>query len=247
MTSASAQSKYYSLALWAMVLILALSNGLLLRQNLQLRSVLKKFEPDQLKPGDQLESFSAPGLNGETVTIDFAHRGPRRVLMFLSPNCPYCREQFSYWKKLIDIAPAKGFQVLAVAMNSQDRANLAAYLNSMGCRNTLTVALIPEEVRQKYKFSITPTTLVISSDGKADAVWTGLLKPPLRGERQVPQFEIFNEYADENNCRGGPPWPPVVRNRLSASTGGHRGPPLQLLLQCSRILRQGPRNAEGVR
>ncbi len=176
----SVQSKYYSLALWGMIVILAVSNGLLLRQNLQLRNLLKKFEPDQLKPGDRLESFSAVDLNGETVAMDFASGGPRRVLMFLSPNCPYCREQFSYWKKVIDLAPAKGFQVVAVAMNSEDRSKLAAYLNSMGCptgSNTFRVALIPEEVRQKYKLSITPTTLVISSDGKADAVWNGLLKP----------------------------------------------------------------------
>ena len=65
-------------------------------------------------------------------------------------------------------------------MNSEDRSQLAAYLNSMGCptdSKTFSVAPIPEEVRQKYKFSITPTTLVVSGDGKADAVWSGLLKP----------------------------------------------------------------------
>jgi peroxiredoxin len=177
----SSGSKYYGLALWSMVVILAVSNGLLLRQNLQLRNLLQKFEPDQLKPGDKLESFSASGLNGENVSVDFASGGPKRVLMFLSPNCPYCREQFSYWKKIIDLAPVKGFQVVAVAMNSEDRSKLAAYLSSMGCptdSKTFSVALIPEEVRQKYKFTITPTTLVISSEGKADAVWTGLLKPP---------------------------------------------------------------------
>ena len=80
-----------------------------------------------------------------------------------------------------NMAPVKGFQVVAVAMNSEDRSKLAAYLNSMGCptaSKTFSVALIPEEVRQKYKFSITPTTLIISSDGKADAVWNGVLKPP---------------------------------------------------------------------
>ena len=180
MSSASIQPRYYSLALWGMVIILAVSNSLLLRQNLQLRNLLKKFEPDQLKPGDKLESFSASGLNDERIVIDFASGGPRRVLLFLSPNCPYCREQFPYWKKLIDMAPSRDFQVVAVAMNSEDRSKLTAYLNSMGCPSeskSFSVALIPEEVRQQYKFSITPTTLVVSSDGKADAVWTGLLKP----------------------------------------------------------------------
>src|SRR6185369_4674705 len=33
----------------------------------------------------------------------------------------------------------------------------------------------------------------------------------------------------ENNCRGGPPWPPVFsKTRISRKTGGHGGPPLQL-------------------
>lgn len=174
------QRKYYGLALGGMVVILAVSNVLLLRQNLQLRNLLKKFEPDRLKAGDKLEAFSALGLHGETIAINFANDAPRRVLLFLSSDCPYCRNQFGYWKRIIDEAPVKGFQVVAVAMNSEDRSKLAAYLNSMGCptdSNTFRVALITEEVRQKYKFSITPTTLVISGDGKADAVWSGLLKP----------------------------------------------------------------------
>lgn len=175
------QRRYYGLALGVMVVVLAVSNVLLLRQNLQLRNLLKKFEPDRLKAGDKLESFSALGLHGENIAINFAGDAPRRVLLFLSSDCPYCRDQFGYWKRIIDMAPVKGFQVVAVAMNSEDRSKLAAYLNSMGCppdSKSFSVALIPEEVRQKYKFIITPTTLVISNDGKADAVWNGVLKPP---------------------------------------------------------------------
>ena len=178
--SGRAQNRYYALALWAMVFMLALSNGLLLRQNLQLRSALKKFEPGRLKVGDKVEPFSAQGLQGERIAIDFANDAPRRVFMFLSPDCPYCREQFSYWKQIIEMAPGKGFQVVALAMNSEDKAKLAGYLNSMGCSTTsktFSVALIPEEVREKYKFNITPTTLIVSSDGKADAVWNGVLQP----------------------------------------------------------------------
>ena len=174
------RTKYYGLALWAMVLILAVSNVLLLRQNLQLRDLLQKFEPERLNAGDRLEPFSALDLRGENIAINFANDAPRRVLLFLSSDCPYCREQFGYWKRIIDVAPVKGFQVVAVAMNSEDRSKLAAYLNSMGCPTEskgFSVALIPEEVRRKYKFSITPTTLVVSSDGKADAVWNGILKP----------------------------------------------------------------------
>jgi len=180
MRTGDSQNKHYGLALWGMVIMLVVSNGFLLRQNLQLRSLLKKFEPDRLKAGDKLESFTALGLHGENIAVNFTSNAPRRVLLFLSSDCPYCRDQFGYWKRVIDMAPLKGFQVVAVAMNSEDRSKLAAYLNSMGCptdSESFRVALIPEEVRQKYKFSMTPTTLVISSDGKADAVWNGMLKP----------------------------------------------------------------------
>jgi hypothetical protein len=69
MSTGNTQTKYYGLALWAMVIILAVSNGFLLRQNLQLRNLLKKFEPDRLKAGDKLESFSALGLQGENIAI----------------------------------------------------------------------------------------------------------------------------------------------------------------------------------
>jgi len=65
-------------------------------------------------------------------------------------------------------------------MKFEDKSKLATYLNSMGCptgSKSFIVALITEEVRQKYKLSIAPTTLIISGNGKADAVWTGLLKP----------------------------------------------------------------------
>src|SRR6185369_6356024 len=33
-----------------------------------------------------------------------------------------------------------------------------------------------------------------------------------------------------NNCRGGPPWPPVPVRNFIAKTGGHGGPPLQLFI-----------------
>src|SRR5687768_7370641 len=93
----SSQSKYYGLALRGMVVILAVSNVLLLRQNLQLRNLLKKFKPDRHKAGDKVESLSALGLHCENIPIDYARDPPRQVLLFHSPDCPYGRDQHAYW------------------------------------------------------------------------------------------------------------------------------------------------------
>ena len=47
---------------------------------MQLRNLLKRFEPDRLKVGDKLESFSALGLHGEDIAEHVNTVGPATVL-----------------------------------------------------------------------------------------------------------------------------------------------------------------------
>ncbi|MCM3871712.1 MAG: hypothetical protein ND895_13600 [Pyrinomonadaceae bacterium] len=94
-----------------LLLIFAVMNGLLIRQNLQLRKALTRFEPVKLKSGDVLEPFTAGELHGSTIDIDYNHNSPRRVLLFFSPGCSYSGAQFFSWRAIIRQAPVKGFQV----------------------------------------------------------------------------------------------------------------------------------------
>lgn len=168
----------YSIALGAMVLLLVVSNVLLIRQNLQLRASLKRFQPEKLKEGDSLTPFSANSLTGQTMSITYSGGERQRVLMFFSPNCPYSREQFTYWRKIIEMASVKNFEVFALARDSEDRQVVETYLKSVACPSeskNFHVVFIPETIRQTYKFVMTPTTVIASGDGKALKVWNGAL------------------------------------------------------------------------
>jgi peroxiredoxin len=152
-------------------------NGVLFKQNLELRSKLARFEPDTLKAGDTLEPFTAAGLRGSSVTVEYTQNSPKRVFMFFSPSCPYSREQFSYWNSVIRQAPAKGLQVIALAKDSEDKSKIEEFLKAVGCpteTDGFQVALIPRQVGSKYKFVVTPTTLVVSSSGVTEYAWNGL-------------------------------------------------------------------------
>jgi peroxiredoxin len=161
-------------ALWMLLLlILAGSNALLIRQNVRMRAELNSFKPSVLEPGDKVPSFSARGLDGEQLHVNFTGKEPRRILLFFSPGCPYCREQFAYWQQLLTKSDSNRFEVLGLVAQSEDRIKLDQYLQAVNVSPGLRVALVPDELRRAYKLSRTPITLVVANDGKVENVWTG--------------------------------------------------------------------------
>ena len=160
------------IALWVMLILLAASNVLLIRQNLQMRSQLEKFQPKVLQPGEEVQPFSAQGLNGESITINYTGEETKRVLLYFTPSCPYCHEQFSYWKELLNRVNRNRFQVLGLVSESEDKKKVNEYPSSVGCES-MRVALVPKGVLNSYKLSMTPTTIVVENTGKVEKAWAG--------------------------------------------------------------------------
>jgi peroxiredoxin len=157
---------------WLMVLVLATTNLLLLRQNLKMRSSIEGHRPSALQTGDKVESFSAQALTGDTVHIGYTGKEVTRVLLYFSPDCPYCHEQFAYWQELLKKVNGNNFQVIGMIGESEDKSKVKDYLQKIGCQN-LRVVVLPGEARQSYKLSMTPTTLVIANDGTVEKSWVG--------------------------------------------------------------------------
>jgi peroxiredoxin len=162
-----------------MLLALGVSNVLLLRQNLQLRARLAAAapQPEALRPGDKVPGFVAAGLRGETVEVEYAGAGTKRILLYFTPTCPYCREQFAYWREIIGRADPNQFEVIGVARDAEDKSKLEDYLRAVNCagdsQTPLRVALNPEAVRRAYKFSATPITVIVANDGTVEKHWAG--------------------------------------------------------------------------
>jgi peroxiredoxin len=169
--------KIVSLAPWMLVTALLISNLLLLGQNRKMRGVIEAATPRVLRPGDKVPEFAAPDLNNQRVDIRYNAESPRRIFLFFKPSCPYCQEQFPYWKAILEQASKAGLEVWGLAGDEQDKARLQDYLAAMGCVKDgvplLRVALVSKEMRESYKLHSTPTTLVVSSDGRIEKAWLG--------------------------------------------------------------------------
>ena len=155
-----------------LLIILALANILLIRQNLQMRGELKAHQPDVLKAGSKAWAFSAPGLRGGMIDVRYDGSGPKRAFFYFSPECSYCHDQFPYWQQVLNGVDSSRFQIIGLASDSEDKTRVLSYLQSAGVES-MDVALVPGSVLRSYKLAVTPTTVIVANDGTVEAVWTG--------------------------------------------------------------------------
>lgn len=111
-----------AVALRVVLFALAAANVLLIRQNLQLRAALSRYEPEVTQPGDRLPPFSAKGSAGEPLRIAYDGRGPHRVFFFFTPTCPYCRKQFARWREVLSKADRARFEVWVLSRTRRTKA-----------------------------------------------------------------------------------------------------------------------------
>jgi hypothetical protein len=64
------------------------------------------------------------------------------------------------------------FEVIGLASDSENKAEVARYLESMGCSD-LPVVFVGADVLKSYKLSLTPMTIVVKDNGTVDEVWRG--------------------------------------------------------------------------
>lgn len=188
-----------SAILWLVLIALAASNVLLIRQNLLLRrqsSEPSKPQPNKPKEGDKISSFDALGLNGETVKVDFDHIRKTRLLIFFSPNFPFSRQQFQHWKQALEIANRKNIEAVGLAGEGEDRAQVREYLRANEClaspRRLLSVAFVSDIVRRDCRLNATPTTLIVSKDGVVKKAWVGRWSP----QEAAPALAALEEVSD---------------------------------------------------
>ena len=163
---------------WILVAILAISNVLLINQNLKMREALEKNLPSSLQAGEAVPSFDARTIDGNPVRIYYPGRGPKKVLFYFTPPCKFCLKQFPYWRSILAQADANRFEVIGLVREAEDVAKLKTYLSEMGCApdspTPLKVVLISDEILLRYKLSATPVTLIVSNNARVEKAWMGL-------------------------------------------------------------------------
>lgn len=89
---------YKSWLTTSLLVMLGVINAFLIRQNLDLRRQLAAgartldLTTNVLKPGDIVSPVAATDLAGLPYQLEYNKDGRHRLLLFFSPNCPYCEQ-----------------------------------------------------------------------------------------------------------------------------------------------------------
>jgi thiol-disulfide isomerase/thioredoxin len=175
----SPQKSWLSIGL---ILILCVVNLLLIKQNLDLRKQLAAggrtldLTKNFLQPGDVVAPVSATDLDGRPYHLDYKKDGRQRLLLFFSPNCPYCRQQSPLWRDLLDKVDSNRFTVIGVVSDREDKRLVSAHADGAGYFKTKTplpLVFFDSESLGSYKLSATPMTLLINEEGRVEHAWVG--------------------------------------------------------------------------
>ena len=168
-----------SVVLIALLGLVTTADVLLLRQNLQLRKQLRVDSPGP-EIGSNLRSFVTKDLEGQPVQLGNTGSGPKRVYMYFTPTCKFCREQIPFWKTIVKEAPNHNLEVIGLVSEAEDKTALKNFLREMALSSDSTtplrVAFIPDDIKRDYKLSATPITLIADNRGVIEQSWVGAFR-----------------------------------------------------------------------
>lgn len=165
-----------------LIVILCVVNVLLIKQNLDLRKQLAAggrtidLTKNFLQPGDVVEPITATDLKGRPYQLDFKKDRRQHLLLFFSPNCPYCQQQVPLWREMLNTVDGNRFDIVGVLSDREDKQAVADHANSAGYFNTKTplpLVFFDSDSLANYKLTATPTTLLIDENGKVEHAWIG--------------------------------------------------------------------------
>ena len=157
-------------------------NLLLIKQNLDLRKQLAAgartldLTTNVLKPGDVVPPVTTTDLDGRSYQLAYNKDGRHRLLLFFSPNCPYCQQQSPLWRDLLDNIDSNRFTVVGVVSDKENKQFVSSHADGAGYFKTKTplpVVFFDDESLRTYKLTAPPTTVLIDEDGKVEHAWVG--------------------------------------------------------------------------
>ncbi|HEX8567663.1 MAG TPA: redoxin domain-containing protein [Pyrinomonadaceae bacterium] len=127
--------------------------------------------------GETVQPFSGIGLSGERIEIDYSNNSKKRLFLYFAPSCKYCGQQFPDWKEMLKQISSDQIEVFGIVSENEKQSEVDNYLHSFDCDSDsatpLRVIFASTETLQNYKLNVTPTSLLISPNGKSEKVWTG--------------------------------------------------------------------------
>lgn len=165
--------------LFALAIALVAINVILIKKNRELSNSLSKCEAPEIPPGTIISSLKGLDADGRVLAFDLHANTRRTVLLVFSPTCTFCIKNMPMWSHLLKTIDKNSYQVIAVSIK---REGTKEYIAEYGLSSIPVIAELSVEDSLAYNFNATPMTVLISSDGKVEKSWAGLLSKQAQDE-----------------------------------------------------------------
>lgn len=100
----------------------------------------------------------------------------RTIVLALSTHCRFCTASEDFYKRLQEVARARGVPIVAVLPQPTEEAQ--SYLENLGVR----IAAVKQAPLDSLSVSATPTLMMVNSEGVVTDSWIGQLSPKIEKE-----------------------------------------------------------------
>lgn len=163
----------WNIALGACCVVLLGINIALVRQNRQLKAQASLPAPAlELPAGMSVPDLKGFDLGGKPVELDYG-KDPRKVLVLVySPTCSFCAENWPRWWDLMSALNRDAVRPVAVDVTS---STTAVFLSEHKLNDFPVMNQVDPVARMRYRFQLTPQTILVDQSGKVEKVWSGVL------------------------------------------------------------------------
>ena len=187
----------WNIALGACCVVLLTINIALIRQNRQLKAQVSLPPPELEAPaGMSVPDLKGFDLSGKPVEVAYG-KDPRKVLLLVySPTCGFCAQNWPQWWDLMSALNRDAVRPVAVDVTA---TSTSVFLSEHRLNGFPVMNQVDPTARMRYRFQLTPQTILVDQDGKVEKVWSGVLNTA--AVEELKQRTGSNKPA---NLRAGP-------------------------------------------
>lgn len=171
-----------TLVLGAIIVLMGAEIIYLVYQNRQLKQLLD--DPSQLlaktlQAGDMVPAIRGVDINGGDYSLNYAEAGPWTLVLWFSPNCSSCEDNFAFWNQIEQRRLVENLRLVGFCACNPSEGKGAATAHAIGYP---ILAITEPTLVDMYKGNLLPQTILIDPGGKITQVWPGALLEQQKSE-----------------------------------------------------------------
>lgn len=177
--SEPAAQRFFTPIFGVVLVVSLILNVLLARTNSQLRAEMdESLARSPVPVGTEVPFLELKTLDGADVVVPVRTDDRATVLYIFSPDCGWCDRNLENQKGLIASLDQSKYRFIGMSGTAE---NLAGYLAEKAVDAEI-FSTPSAATKELLKLGMTPTTIVLSPEGKVARSWTGAYSPRVQKE-----------------------------------------------------------------